>query len=244
MFHGRGHYMPNEKERERCLAEYRALLPERRSEFLRWGFPAGNLNEKVKTEQLGRWIDTVKKYPGFLLDTAYTAAKLGITEESFAIVRQRKEIEESKCTWALPEGNYYYSFLIEDFYRSLLNEQKGYSSLVTTNREVAEKLGVQPALCVVCNSAAVSLICDYCKKPVDHAHTEPINEPLQPIMFRPPQVCWRCLFTSPPQSYPLILEENEMEAALGKSLEQKWLSGEEVDRGWLEKTCDYQKQRS
>jgi len=231
-----------DNECKKCIEEYekhRKLSDKLCSEFLRWGFPAGNLEKGKNIEALVTWIHAVKEHPGFLLDLPHAAAQLGITKESFENIRNKEEIKKCLCLWA--EDNYYYAILIENFYRSLLKKNKIYDSLISTNQIVAEKLGVEPALCVVCNVPAISTICDYCSQPVEYGHTEPLNSLLRPIMFRLPQVCWKCIFTSPPLTYPLMLGEEKMGEALLQTIEKNWLP--EMNQGWLEKISDYQKER-
>lgn len=227
-------------EEQRCLEEYQTST-ELRSEFLRWGFPVRKAGPKGQSiEELNLWIETVKKYPGFLLNVTYTAAKLGVTEETFGEIKDRKEILNCVCSWASGESQYYYAALIENFYRSLLEENKVYDSLITSNKRVAKQLKVTPALCNVCKQPAVNTICDNCKGTVDPGHTEPLNSSLRPIMFQLPQICWKCIFTDPPQTYPLILGEERMEQALIQVLEEKWLTEKEIDSGWVEKIRAYQ----
>jgi hypothetical protein len=239
------------EEREQCRDEFYKVSRAFRGEFLSWGCPAGNSSNALHTPlgsaftndaRLDEWIDLVKKYPGFLLDVAHAAARLGITLESFKKIQDVRVIQ-CLCPWTLPKGQYYYAFLIEQLYSSLLDENMVYASLITSNLKVAKELRADLANCIVCKEAAVNTLCDYCGSPVEPAHIEPLHS-LRPLLFPPEQVCWRCLFVSPQQSYPLILSEDRVKEALCEAIDKRWLMLNEINGDWQGTIRDYKYQPS
>jgi hypothetical protein len=230
------------EEQTKCLEEFSKASGQLRAEFLSWGCPAGNV-KKDHGKRLGEWIELVKKYPGFLFDLSHAAARLGITLASFKRLKSDSRIAACVCSWALPEGDFYYAPLIEGLYDSLLDRNKVYSTILSSNEKVARELNAEQSCCCICREFSVYTVCDYCNNSVDTAHVEPLNS-LRPMSFQPEQVCWRCLFASPPQSYLLILSEDKVKESLCKAIEDKWLDKCEINNDWLESIGDHQYQSS
>lgn len=185
------------------LCDRLGIDPVELDEVHRWG-----LIRPYRDDRVELWKQAMHDYPGALLPEDYAAAQVGL---DVAELRRHMDVFGSARTRFDPSR--FWKHRLEDLYTRHLNPRKGYASLVGSHRDFAAAVGLELAPCVVCAVKAVSTICVSCRRPVDPAHCEMIDDD-RPSPFLPAQVCYRCLRDKGLDRFALMRDTRSVRAAI------------------------------